>query len=97
MAELTPREKAIIGEILAAHLPGVTVHAFGSRVNGGARPYSDLDIALITDAPLPIAQVADLAEAFALSDLPFRVDIVEWARIADDFKAVIAARYEKLQ
>lgn len=97
MAELTPGERALIGEILAAHLPGVPVHAFGSRVSGTAKTYSDLDIALITDTPLPVAQVADLAEAFALSDLPFRVDIVEWARIADDFRAVIAARYEKLQ
>lgn len=97
MAEITPRERALIADLLAAHLPGVPVHAFGSRVNGNAKPYSDLDIALISDMPLPIAQVADLAEAFAESDLPFRVDIVEWARIADDFKAVIAARHEKLQ
>ncbi|HOW52064.1 MAG TPA: nucleotidyltransferase domain-containing protein [bacterium] len=97
MAEITPRERALIADLLAAHLPGVPIHAFGSRVNGNAKPYSDLDIALITDTPLPIAQVAELAEAFAETDLPFRVDIVEWARIADDFKAVIAARYEKLQ
>ncbi|HNT27822.1 MAG TPA: nucleotidyltransferase domain-containing protein [bacterium] len=97
MADLTPQERTIVRDILAARLPGVPVHAFGSRVNGTAKPYSDLDIALVTDTPLPVAQVAELAEAFAVSDLPFRVDIVEWSRIAEDFRAVIAARYEKLQ
>jgi len=69
----------IVREILSKHLPpGVTVRVFGSRAKGAPKPYSDLDLALKGDDRLTLAVLADLAEAFSESDLPFKVDVVDW-------------------
>lgn len=49
---------------------------FGSRVDGDAGPDSDIDLALLADAPLSGALVRELAEAIG-SDLGCPVDIVD--------------------
>jgi len=41
--------------------------------------------------PLTLEQTADLKEAFTESDLPWKVDIVDWASTQDHFKKIIAA------
>ena len=55
---------------------------FGSRSTGHARPYSDLDILVTEPKALDWRMRADLQDAFEASDLPFRVDVVEEARLA---------------
>jgi predicted nucleotidyltransferase len=67
----------------------VAVWAFGSRVNGRAKKYSDLDIAVLSDKPLSLYDYATLKEAFDESDLPYRVDIVDWAAVTETFQAII--------
>lgn len=49
---------------------------FGSRMDGDARPDSDIDLALLANAPLSGALVRELAEAIS-SDLGCPVDIVD--------------------
>lgn len=78
---LQPAELATVLALLHQHLPGATVWAFGSRVQGwpGQRPlkpHSDLDLAIAptTPDPHPVAW-AQLRHALAESDLPWRVDI----------------------
>ncbi len=44
--------------------------AFGSRVTRRAKRYSDLDLAIISDVPLPLKFSARLADDFSESDLP---------------------------
>jgi predicted nucleotidyltransferase len=88
---LTEEHRKIVRDILSAHLPeGVSVRAFGSRVEGRHRPLSDLDLALKGPRPLSFAELADLAEAFSESDLPFKVDLV-------DLKAAEAAFCERVE
>jgi predicted nucleotidyltransferase len=53
--------------------------AFGSRVQGTARPYSDLDLVVIAGTPLPLTALAALADDFSRSDLPWKVDVWGWA------------------
>jgi type I restriction enzyme S subunit len=65
------------------------VWIFGSRARGVAKPWSDLDLAVITDEPLPLAVSAALAEDFSDSDLPWRVDVVDWATTSDAFRRII--------
>lgn len=79
----------IVQGILEAHIPQREVWAFGSRVKGPVKAYSDLDIAVMGDTPLSIAKAADLAQAFSESDLPFKVDIVLWSETSDNFRRVI--------
>jgi type I restriction enzyme S subunit len=66
------------------------VWAFGSRAKRNAKPYSDLDLALITPQPLSLDQLATITDAFATSDLPIRVDLVDWASISRAFRKLIA-------
>ena len=83
---------AIVRDILCRHLPaGARVFVFGSRAQGGARPYSDLDLAIECDRPLGLDLAAEIAEAFSESDLPYKVDVVELSALDPGFRARIAA------
>ena len=65
------------------------MRAFGSRATWNAKDYSDLDLAVIGDEPLPRGAVARLKEAFEESRLPMRVDVVDWHSIAEGFRQSI--------
>lgn len=67
--------------ILHAHVPGREVWAFGSRARCCAKPYSDLDLAIMGEEAISLDTLAALNEAFAESDLPWKVDVVDWARL----------------
>lgn len=84
-------QRAIVLDILRTHAAAYEVWAFGSRAraDGRVKPYSDLDLAIITDTPLTIAQGAALADAFEYSDLPWRVDVVDWACVDTAFRSII--------
>lgn len=72
--------------ILHEQVPTLEVWAFGSRARHTSKPYSDLDLVLITRQPLSLDQWAVLSDAFATSDLPIRVDLVDWASASDAFR-----------
>ena len=75
--------------ILELHIPTYPVWAFGSRVTGQARTYSDLDLVIMTETPLTLADKADLTAAFDEANLVFKVDLVDWAMISPEFRAII--------
>ena len=88
--QISDSEWQQVSDILQRYLPQYEVWAFGSRVKGNAKPYSDLDLAIISDTPLPLALLAEVAEAFSESDLPWKVDLVDWATTSERFRQVIA-------
>ena len=47
----------------------------------------------MTEEPLSIARVANLKAAFTKSDLPYRVDVVDWASTSESFREVIEKDY----
>lgn len=87
--DLSEAQLLLVDAILQTHVPELSVWAFGSRVTGNARPYSDLDLAVITERPLPPSQRAALAEASSESDLPWKVDLVDWATTSEAFRQII--------
>lgn len=87
---VSPAECAIILNILEQLVPGREVWAFGSRARGAAKPHSDLDLVIITERPPGLEASAALAEAFSESDLPYKVDVVDWATASDAFRSIIA-------
>lgn len=87
--DITPRDWAEVRRILHEQVPGIEVWAFGSRAKRTAKPYSDLDLALITRDPLTLQQLAAITDAFATSDLPMRVDLVDWASTSETFRSLI--------
>lgn len=77
--DIRPDHWEIVRGILKKHVPQHEVWAFGSRAKWTAKPYSDLDLAVITDQPLPLKTSANLSDDFSESDLPWKVDVVDWA------------------
>jgi len=94
---IAPEHWQIVRGILRRHVPGSAVWAFGSRAAGTARRYSDLDLAVISDEPMSIDALAALKEAFADSDLPWAVNVVDWAGISDRFRRIIERQRVVLQ
>ena len=86
---LSEAELAIVREILTRLIPDREVRVFGSRVTGRTKKFSDLDLAIMGQDPVPPATMADLREAFIESDLPIKVDLVDWATTSQTFREVI--------
>ncbi len=86
---LEPKYLDIVKTLLKKHLFNRGVLAFGSRVSGKHKPHSDLDLCILGESPLDIQEITALKEDFSESDLPIRIDLVEWASISADFKKII--------
>lgn len=93
MINVTLQEQIIIQGLITSHFPEVEVRIFGSRYHGTTRPYSDLDIALVGKEKLDWLKLHRLREAFADSNLPYRVDVLDWHAISPTFQQVIAQGY----
>ncbi len=88
--DLPANHRRWVSTILNANLPPrATVWVFGSRATGGARLYSDLDLAIDAGRPLTLDEIANLSEAFRNSDLPYRVDLVDWYTLDARFRQII--------
>ena len=83
--------------ILRRHVPEYEVRAFGSRVHGRPRKFSDLDLAIMTDRPLDTGRMAGLRDDFTESDLPYKVDLVDWAATSAAFRRIIEQRFLAIQ
>jgi uncharacterized protein len=88
--DLRSEHLALVRHILAQQVPQHTAWAFGSRVKGTARAFSDLDIGLEGDQALGFEQRANLKLAFSESNLPFMVDVVDLTSCSRDFAQAIA-------
>lgn len=87
--DVRPEQWVIVAGILREHVPHCDVWAFGSRAKGTAKPFSDLDLAVRTTDPLALDVRAALLDQFSESDLPWKVDVVDWALTSDVFREVI--------
>jgi len=96
MIGVSEKEMGIITDILSKHAPQFEVLAFGSRYHRKHRRYSDLDLAFVGDDRLDMMRQARLADAFSESDLPFRVDIVDYNAAMPEFQAIIDGGCEKI-
>jgi predicted nucleotidyltransferase len=94
---IKPDDLIAIQAILRRYIPNREVWAFGSRVTGSVKPFSDLDLAIIGSTPLPAPILADLKDAFSESDLPFKVDLVDWAETQKNFRKIIEAAHVVVQ
>jgi len=97
MINVTESQMQIILRILDRYVPDSQVWAFGSRVKGNFKSYSDLDLVVISEDKMSITEFGELIEAFQESDLPFRVDVLDWHAISPEFRQVIKRKYEVLK
>ncbi len=99
MLELRPDDLATVRRLLARHVPEAEVWAYGSRVAGQGHEGSDLDLVVRNpaDPRQPLADLGALVDAFGESDLPFLVDVFDWARLPEGFRREIARAHVVLR
>ena len=97
MIDVKPEYLEIIKSILRINIPDFEVWAFGSRITGKPKSYSDLDLVIKGKTKLPLNKLALLKMDFEESDLPFRVDILDWNRISPEFQSLILKGFEVIQ
>lgn len=97
MLDVEDGDLRLIKQILKKHVPDAEVRAFGSRVLGNAKDYSDLDLAVFGVKKLDFAALGNLKMDFEESCLPFRVDILDWLSISPEFQKIMEIRYEIVQ
>ena len=89
MIDLSPNYLATVKTILAQHVPECEVWVFGSRATWTAKDSYDLDLAVVGEGPLDWRTLGRLKESFEESDLPMRVDVLDWYGISESFREVI--------
>jgi len=82
-------------DLIQKHLPQAEVWAYGSRVNGDCHDASDLDLVARNRINLadPVPELFAFKDALVESDLPIRVEVVDWARIPEAFRREIEREY----
>ena len=97
--DISPRDKEILFSLLEHYLPNTDVWAFGSRVTKGlraeSRPWSDLDLVVFSETEQK-PRLSLLKEALEESNLSFRVDLLEWNSLPDNFKTNIKNSHIKI-
>ena len=86
--DISSRQRTTLISLLERHLPNTAAWVFGSRVAWTSQPHSDLDMVVFA-TPKQKLQVSALREALEESNLPFRVDLLVWGEIPDEFKVEI--------
>jgi len=97
MPDIKPDYLKIVKNILKQFVPQFEVWAFGSRVAETAGEFSDLDLAIISNAPLDFEIMGRIRDAFSESDLPFKVDVLDWSATSHEFRRIIGEKHEIIQ
>ena len=84
--------KAVLDEI-KRYIPKATVWAFGSRVDGTCRQSSDLDLAVHCDKETALKELPKLNERLIESDLPFKVQLLDYDRLPENMQGNIKEKY----
>ena len=88
---LSPDYLTQVKDILNQNAPGFEVWAYGSRVNGKGHDASDLDLVLRNPLHLqqPIDTLSQIKQSFIDSNLPFLVDVMDWACLPESYQEEI--------
>ena len=96
---LTKEQMDILRDIFATaknSLVEAEFFLFGSYAKGTARPDSDIDIMIKGESKLPLGAWSAMEESFQNSDLPQKVDLIDFHRVSEDFQRHILENSVKL-
>ncbi len=87
-AHRSAHDLAMVRDIVLAHTAPYHARVFlcGSYATGAAVASSDIDIALLSTAPLPSVVMLELREALDDANVLARVDLVDLARVEPSFR-----------
>ncbi len=85
---------SFIKQTLRAHLPDPSyrLFLFGSRATGTARRFSDVDVGIEGPKPVSSTILMNVQETLEESDIPFKVDVVDFSQTSDRFR-LLAKKY----
>ena len=87
-----------VQRILSLHFEGLEVWAYGTRLTGvDLTPDTELDLAVIAERPLSFEAMTAVEKAFAESELPFRVDVIDWVKLPESMQKQIKKEHEVVQ
>ncbi len=89
MSNIAEKEINIIKGIILKYIPDAEVRIFGSRVKGTNSESSDIDIAIISKDKINFSTLGKIKIDFEESELPYRVDIIDYNSIDENFKKII--------
>ena len=93
---VTDEEMKIVLNIIKSYAENCEVLVFGSRLKGTNKPFSDLDLAFICKEKLDLKKLSRIKLKFEESNLPYRVDIVDYNRVSKGFKKIIDDKNKKI-
>jgi len=95
--QIEEKDLKIAKKLLKMELEGTNskVYVFGSRAEGTAREYSDLDLAIdFNGQKMPYDIKFELKSFFEVSNMRMRVDIVDLNDISESFKKIISPKLQ---
>lgn len=96
--DLKPEYFEIINDIIRrCLLSDPKIWIFGSRTQGTAKPFSDIDLLIDVGRPISIHELSALNNSFDESLLPYKVDIADAWTITGEFRAKIRDQLVSLQ
>lgn len=97
--DIKPDDLQLVKRILQQHAPDLEVWAYGSRVKGQSHDASDLDLVLRNPKNLekPAAGLARLKQVFTDSNLPFLIDVMDWANLPPDYQREIMKQHVSIK
>ena len=95
---ISPDDLQIVHFVIKHYLStDARIYVFGSRSKPTpCKRFSDLDLAIDAGRELTSREVGRLKDAFSISDLIYRVDIVDMNSVSDHFKKIIEAEMVEL-
>jgi len=99
MLDIQPAHLELIKKLLKQYVPEAEVWVYGSRANGQSHLGSDLDLVLRNPLELgkPNENWTELKESLRESNLPFLVDVFDWAQIPKTFQQEIERQHISIQ
>lgn len=87
--------KDILGLVLKNNT--FKVYAFGSRTKGRVKRASDIDLAVDSGGQLSLKTMEKLKDYFSVSDIPYKVDVLDLSKIDDDFRECIEPDFVEIK
>lgn len=72
------------------------IFIFGSRATGESKKFSDYDVGVIGKKSVPWRTLALIEEALEESDLPYKVDVVDFSLVSSKFRKVALSNIKRL-
>lgn len=88
----------LLKAIVYKYLPEDSYNAFifGSRATGRNRKFSDIDLGINGPKPLTPKEYISIQNEIEDSDIPYRVDLVDFAKVNNKFKQVLNSSIIKI-